>query len=97
MQFLPCSRLRQNSSRFLACGNWPAMPITAMGCDAGDGGALEPNRDARLWRREESFAVAILIAGFCCDGRGFTGVTAAAAAGATACDNVPCFSASSFT
>src|SRR5215471_15807082 len=33
MQFLPCSRFCQYSSRFLACGNCPAMPITAIAAE----------------------------------------------------------------
>src|ERR1041385_1992362 len=61
MQFLPCARFCQNSSRFLAFGNCPAMPITAIADEAGEGGiaaALEMNRDAVRLRQEESLSPA---------------------------------------
>src|SRR5215475_15786648 len=98
MQFFPCAMFCQNSSRFLAWGNWPAMPITAMGCAAmrcavigcngRDAGALEP-LDAIRPRQEASFgAGALCDEGLLPDG---------AAAIAHGLDSAPCFSASALT
>src|SRR6267142_4020405 len=97
MQFLPCTMFCQNSSRFLACGNWPDMPITAMGCLEG-----ATSRSGTLWNRaslrrrhEVSFSPASLVAIFGCDEGPF--VDADCAEGVLGLGSVPCFSASCLT
>src|SRR5260370_16694338 len=64
MQFLPCAMLCQNSSRFLACGNWPDIPITAMGCQewATSGAGTLPNRAALRLRQDFSFSPVSFVA-----------------------------------
>src|ERR1700716_614217 len=70
MQFRPCARFCQYSSRFFACGNCPAIPITAIadnddflpdttGAATVEAAAWLPKRAARRRRRRElSFSVA---------------------------------------
>src|ERR1700739_142250 len=108
MQFLPCARFCQNSSRFLACGNCPAMPITAMGWSEDptgspdDAGATLLRRDIRWVRHDFNFwfaTFAILDFGPCgcgpCDNAFFS--PGANLAASSCRDSVPCFSASSLT
>src|ERR1051326_5814385 len=102
MQFLPCARFCQNSSRFLALGNCPAMPITAMGWSdptgcPDDAAATLLDRNIPRFRNDVSFwfaTLAILDFGPCDDALCSAGANLAA----SFCrDSVPCFSASSLT
>src|SRR5260370_13642102 len=97
MQFLPWAMFSQNSSRFLACGNCPAMPITAMGGDEGPAAGTPVNRDAVGLRQEISSSapsVAILSG----DELLFPVATSISPAGAApGLAGLRCFSASSLT
>src|SRR5947208_4989202 len=97
MQFRPSARFVQNSSRFLAWGNCPAMPITAIGSARRGDGALV-NLDAVRPRQEVSFSAACLGA-ILDDGEvrfaGATGISTAG--GAPGLDSVPRASACSST
>src|SRR5579864_3366574 len=102
MQFLPCAMFCQNSSRFLACGNCPAKPITAMGCGELTicGACVLLNREVVRLRREVSFCPAnfIAIPGFDDGTMVFAETVGIAAVGGThGADSAPFFSASSLT
>src|SRR5438105_1519952 len=97
MQFLPSAILSQYSSKFLACGNWPAMPMTAIGSD---GRAVRAPVDlvAPRPRHDVSFSAACRIAVVCAAGallRGDAGIDTAGAV--LRLDSVPCRSASALT
>src|SRR5579864_3614688 len=98
----------QNCSRFLACGNCPAMPITAMrsvagGADLaattelGETDAMPANRDPVRLRQDDSFFVLLCCTAiFFCEERLFSAGTGMLLAGdVTACERAPCFPASS--
>src|SRR5580765_3547248 len=102
MQFLPWAMFCQNSSRFLACGNWPAMPITAIGwaeweaCGTWEAVVVQNRADLRL-REEVSFSPANFIAVFDCDEATFFDAAGLSATGAACLNSVPSFSASSLS
>src|SRR5579859_1743249 len=108
MQSLPWAMFCQNSSRFLDCGNWPDIPITAMGSAEWMGweAGAPLNRAALCLRQEVSFFAPRFAAIFGAGGVAILGcdtelLSGAADISAIACvfsfDSVPCFSASSLT
>src|SRR5262245_5009679 len=96
----------QKASRFLAWGNWPDIPITAMGCQeraAAGAGALV-NRAALPLRQDFNFSpdrFPAILGGraVCCNAGPFLDVIAgpAGAPYPLSRHSVPCLSASSFT